>query len=178
MRSPGVDPLLARLASGDEQAFETVYQRFAARLYRSALRMVDRREDAEDAVQQVFASLVRTRRTLTQVNDLGAYLFVSLRRAAQKTAARTARQPTAAADLVADTATAPQPGQPDSPHGERLQRCLSALPPEQREVIGLKLSGQLTFAQIGEVLGISPNTAASRYRLAIEKLRTAFEGHV
>ncbi|OPX21729.1 MAG: hypothetical protein B1H04_06155 [Planctomycetales bacterium 4484_123] len=41
--------------------------------------------------------------------------------------------------------------------------------------ISLKIDGQLTFAQIGEVLGISPNTAASRYRYALEKLRRLLE---
>ena len=39
-----------------------------------------------------------------------------------------------------------------------------ALPPEQREVVLLKIDGELTFAQIAEVIGASMNTAASRYR--------------
>ena len=47
------------------------------------------------------------------------------------------------------------------------------MPLKQREIIALKIDGGLTFVQIGEVLGVSPNTAASRYRLALEKLRTA-----
>ena len=60
---------------------------------------------------------------------------------------------------------------------ERLQRALLALPPEQREVISLKIDGELTFAQIGEVLGMSMNTAASRYRYALDKLRTTLEAN-
>ena len=43
-------------------------------------------------------------------------------------------------------------------------------------MIALKVEGQLTFAQIGEALEISPKTAASRYRLALEKLRRYMEG--
>ena len=50
-----------------------------------------------------------------------------------------------------------------------------ALPPEQREVVLLKIDGELTFVQIGQVLGVSMNTAASRYRYALEKLRTTLE---
>jgi RNA polymerase sigma-70 factor (ECF subfamily) len=72
MSGGGVDPLLLRLAVGDEEAFRMVYQRYADRLYRVALRILNRPEDAEDAVQQVFAGLVHTQATLTQVNDLGA----------------------------------------------------------------------------------------------------------
>jgi RNA polymerase sigma-70 factor (ECF subfamily) len=49
------------------------------------------------------------------------------------------------------------------------------LPCEQREVVLLKIDGELTFAQIAVVMGTSINTAASRYRYALEKLRTELE---
>jgi RNA polymerase sigma-70 factor (ECF subfamily) len=49
------------------------------------------------------------------------------------------------------------------------------LPPKQREVIAMKIDGELTFAEIGAVLGVSANTAASRYRYALEKLRRSLE---
>jgi RNA polymerase sigma-70 factor (ECF subfamily) len=62
-----------------------------------------------------------------------------------------------------------------SPCSERLERALLSLPAEQREVISLKIDGELTFAQIAEVIGVRANTAASRYRYALEKLRAALE---
>ncbi len=173
MTDSGVDPLLAGLAAGDEEAFETVHERFAARLFWAALRMLDHRQDAEDAVQQVFADFIRASARLTQVNDLSAYLFSSLRHAAQKAATRARRQPIADTELAADTAVMTSECEVDSPHDERLRRCLARLPRKQREIIALKIDGELTFSQIAEVLGVSPNTAASRYRLALEKLRTA-----
>ncbi len=49
--------------------------------------------------------------------------------------------------------------------------ALSALPPEQREVIVLHLWHGLTFEAVGELQGISPNTAAGRYRYGLQKLR-------
>jgi RNA polymerase sigma-70 factor (ECF subfamily) len=52
---------------------------------------------------------------------------------------------------------------------------LASLPLEQREVITLKIDGGLTFAQIAEILHVNPNTAASRYRYAMEKLRRFLE---
>jgi RNA polymerase sigma-70 factor (ECF subfamily) len=58
----------------------------------------------------------------------------------------------------------------------RLERAVQALPPEQQELIALKIDGALTFAEIAAVLGISPNTAASRYRYALEKLRASLGG--
>ena len=56
---------------------------------------------------------------------------------------------------------------------EALAAAVAALPIEQREVIALKIDGDLTFAEIAAVIGISANTAASRYRYALEKLRAA-----
>lgn len=56
-----------------------------------------------------------------------------------------------------------------------LEMALASLPTEQREVIALKIDGGLTFAHIAEILNISPNTAASRYRYALQKLRQALE---
>ena len=59
---------------------------------------------------------------------------------------------------------------------EALERALARLPVEQREVVALKVDGELTFAEIGAVMGISPNTAASRYRYALGKLRAELKG--
>ncbi len=53
-----------------------------------------------------------------------------------------------------------------------VETALAKLPEPQREVLVLKIWGDLTFPEIGEALGISPNTAASRHRYAIEALRT------
>ena len=120
-------------------------------------------------------ALVRSRDRLSEVLDLTAYLFTALRRVAGRLAAREARQPVAAEALVRQTTIDRQGPASSNPHGERLDRALRALPPKQREVIAMKIDGELTFAQIGAVLGVSPNTAASRYRYALEKLRRSLE---
>jgi len=61
---------------------------------------------------------------------------------------------------------------------ESVRRILKSLPAEQSEVVTLKHWEDLTFAEIAEVLGISQNTVASRYRYAMEKLQRALEGLV
>ena len=53
--------------------------------------------------------------------------------------------------------------------------CLARLPSDQREVLVLKFWHDHTFEEIGTLLGISPNTAAGRYRYGLEKLRTALQ---
>jgi len=56
-----------------------------------------------------------------------------------------------------------------------LQSALRELPEEQREVILLHVWGQMSFEETATALGISPNTAASRYRYALSKLREQFK---
>jgi RNA polymerase sigma-70 factor (ECF subfamily) len=56
--------------------------------------------------------------------------------------------------------------------------CLAALPVEQREAIVLKIWHRFTFAEIGALLGISPNTAAGRFRYGLRKIKLQLEGIV
>lgn len=64
----------------------------------------------------------------------------------------------------------------ESPAERTAMRCLAKLPPEQREVIVLKIWHHYTFDEIGELLNISPNTAAGRYRYGLQKLSVGLRG--
>jgi RNA polymerase sigma-70 factor (ECF subfamily) len=55
--------------------------------------------------------------------------------------------------------------------GRMIQAAMAELPQEQREIITLKIWGDMTFAEIGEALGIPANTAASRFRYGLSELR-------
>lgn len=66
---------------------------------------------------------------------------------------------------------------PDETALERqAMNCLAELPPEQREVIVLKFWQRHTFETIGQLLEISPNTAAGRYRYGLKRLRECLNG--
>ena len=56
---------------------------------------------------------------------------------------------------------------------EYLQSIIRSLPNDQQEVLLLKIWGSLTFHTIAEILGVSANTAASRYRYALEKVKSS-----
>jgi RNA polymerase sigma-70 factor (ECF subfamily) len=64
----------------------------------------------------------------------------------------------------------------DSPAERAAMRCLAELPVEQREVIVLKIWHKYTFEEIGELLAISPNTAAGRYRYGLQKMKEGLKG--
>ena len=176
MGKPTPEQLLAQLADGHEAAYVALYRQFAERLFRTAGTLLNRREDAEDAVQDVFTSLVRSRRQLRGVKDLSGYLFAALRHAAGRIAMRREREhrqqwhePPSCEVSRASTLLADR----DAQHRAWLRESVARLPYEQREIIALKIDGELTFAAIAQALNISPNTAASRYRYALEKLRAA-----
>lgn len=65
----------------------------------------------------------------------------------------------------------------ESPQERAAMRCLHKLPPDQREVIVLKIWHEHTFEEIGALLELSPNTAAGRYRYGMEKMRACLKGN-
>ena len=171
-RHQGADPLAQSLAAGTPSAFAELYDRFAARLVKTARRMGCHPAATEDIVHDLFVAMARSRANFENVDNLDAYVFTALRHAVARHPQRR-RLEHAARSRAAENAIRRDDGATDaSPSAnESLAHALASLPPEQREAVGLKIDGGLTFAEIGAVTGISPNTAASRYRYALEKLR-------
>ena len=65
----------------------------------------------------------------------------------------------------------------ETPFEHAATRCLAELPGEQREVIVLKIWHEYTFETIGELLEISPNTAAGRYRYGLNKIKSCLKNY-
>ena len=148
------EPLCADLAAGRDEAFAQLIREYGAPLYRAALALVGDRHDAEEVVQEVFVALVRSRERLAAVVNLRAYLFASVRRASIRRLTRRKEQNRALNVLANETPAPPNCPTLDAPdeRGEQLRAAVAQLPLEQREVITLKLDGELTFREIGELL--------------------------
>jgi len=119
---------------------------------------------AEDVLHQVFLNLLKGRVAID--GEPARYLF----RAVRNGALNHIRGQSKEVELADAGAWL------ESPDGSKetalaLQSALSALPAEQREVVVLRVWGQLTFEEAAEVIGVSPNTAASRYRYGLAKLK-------
>ena len=144
---------------------EDTYDRYGAQLYRHALALTRHGQDAEDVLQNVFVKLAR-RRSGQEIRDLEAYLHTAIRREAQTCIRRRHRsRHEELPQLVAGTN-----GQPPE-DVEFLNRALHRLPDEQREVVVLHVYEDMSFRRIGEMLELSPDTAASRFRYARAKLK-------
>lgn len=128
------------------------------------------RADAEDAVQEAFVRFWRSR---DRAHDPLAYLYACVKRAALERQRGEARRRRREASVA--SAESREPWFVDPLEGQErratIEAALAQLPAEQREVLVLKLWGELTFAQIAEALGATANTAASRYRYALARLR-------
>lgn len=164
--------LAERLARGEEAAFAELYDACARQLHAWLASRLDSPEDASDVVQETFLRLVRGRRKLGGVEDLTAYAFVVARNECYRHAKNKRRRQLsleryAKKAMPVDDAALQSPGDLD----ESLAPAVAALEPHLREVIELRLLGELTFAQIAAMLGIPQGTAATRYRTALERLR-------
>lgn len=161
--------LCQRLAKGDEPAFTELYDMYAGILYRTAYGILGCTAEAQDAVQETFVALARYRSRLTGVDSLKAYLYTILRRAAGRIGSRRTRRDQAIESLANEPVDTG-----DDDGGRRLRQALASLPDDQAEVVALKIGSGMTYAEIAEALSISPNTAASRYRYALDKIRADY----
>jgi RNA polymerase sigma-70 factor (ECF subfamily) len=144
---------------------EGLYRQHGGPLLLFAISICGEPSRAQDAVHHVFLKLMETD-SLRNAIDAKAYLFASVRNALLND--RKLRQRDVSIDsdqLWFDP--------PDRDHAAELnlRRALQSLPDDQRQVVVLHVWGELTFAQVAEVLNVSANTAASRYRYALTKLR-------
>lgn len=146
-----------------------LYERHGRALLAYACALLRDASAAEDVLHQVFLNMLRGR--ASSVAEPAAYLFRAVRNGALNHIRGQSRE----TDLDGAAVWL------ESPDGSRemslaLQSALSTLPAEQREVIVLHIWGQLTFEEAAAVIGVSPNTAASRYRYGLAKLKEIWNG--
>ena len=178
----GVDDdaeLVARLRSGDAEAFDAIYDEYRPRIFGFLLRLSRRRTVAEDLLDETFLRLVRHAPALRDDTNLGAWLFTvarnlywSYRRAS---ALEDDVEP---ATLSLWPITAPGPTPFDLAAGSeletRLEQALRALPPQHREVLLLVIREGMKPSEAAEVCGITAE--ALRQRLA--RARAALIRHM
>ena len=141
-----------------------LYERHGRALLAYACALLRDPSAAEDVLHQVFLNMLRGKAAID--GDPVPYLF----RAIRNTALNHIRGQSREVELAGAGVWL------ESPDGSTeeslaLQSALATLPAEQREVVVLKIWGQLTFEEAAAVIGVSPNTAASRYRYGLEKLK-------
>ncbi|MEY3392581.1 MAG: polymerase sigma factor SigW [Verrucomicrobiota bacterium] len=152
-----------------EQDWRAWFAEHGARLRLIARQWTRSEADADDVLQEAFVRFWKHQRHLP--GNPNALVVTSIRRAALDLLRRADRR-AAREKIVGEEADTVAWFEPEAdPRLAALAASLQRLPDEQREVVVLKAWGDLTFEEIGDQLSISPNTAASRWRYAMEALR-------
>lgn len=147
----------------------------APRLILFARQWVHCHADAEDVFHTAFVRFWRRR---AGVRDPVAFLYTCVRNAAlnwlrergrRENREREHHQPLFAHDE--DRLT-------QAETSEEIEEALRELPDEQRQIVVMRIWGELTFPQIGEVLEISPSTADTRYRKALQRIQQKLDSRV
>lgn len=163
--------LQAALARNDPATVELIWDRYAGDLLAYLQAVLCSRHDAEDVLQTVFVRIVRKRHRLAKARRLDAYVYRMARNEAFRLIGRRKKGRTIKA-VNESWLIVPEGRHESNELAEQLQAALANLPQPQREVIVMKIYRQKTFLEISRLLGLSPNTIASRYRYGIERLRT------
>lgn len=160
----------SHLAANNPAALEMIWAEYAADLLGYLAALHCSRNDAEDTLQEVFVTIARKRMSVSRARLLKPYLFQLARNVALNRIKRNKRIRDRA-ECMSDWLVPVEPTLPDEHRIQKLAAGLAELPEKQRSVLVLKFYRDKSFREIGALLGISENTAASRFRYGIEKLR-------
>jgi RNA polymerase sigma-70 factor (ECF subfamily) len=180
------EALMEGFREGDASAFEELTRRHRRGLFNFLLRSVGNRARAEELLQEVFLRVIRAReryvvtaKFTTWVYTIARNISIDESRRAKFRRHRSLDAPTSMRDgdgpSLHERLSADQVGTDDAAQAptirDRVAAAVSELPVEQREVFVMRQFRGMSFRQIGEVVGASENTAKSRMRYALEKLR-------
>lgn len=150
-----------------------VYEEHAQALFGFLLNLTRDEADTRDVLQDIFMKLAAKPDLLREAREPRAFLLrLAHNMAVDLFRRRTARRHGAAALAAGQLPMFAASRDPDEDSFRRaLDEALGKLPEEQRTVVYLKLWEKMTFEAIAATVGVSPNTAASRYRYGLDKLR-------
>jgi RNA polymerase sigma-70 factor, ECF subfamily len=169
-----MDRAAERLARGEPSAFADLYDACADRVHHYLVVRLGSTADADDVLQETFVRLARTRKRLATIENLVAYVFATARNEANRLVERQAREgrARAAASMEALFHQAPANDLQAIETAEWVAASLARLSLDLREIVELKIYADLTFREISEVTGLPQGTVATRYRSALEKMRS------
>lgn len=175
---PEDSALMLRYRDGDSAAFETLYRRHNDALYRYLLRMCRDRTAAEDVFQDVWGKIIKARSNYRPTAKFTTFMyrvahncFIDHVRRNRRHSNNSEFEP----ELHADPTESPETITERQLAKERLALALQDLPDEQRDAFLLHEEAGLSIDQVASVTGSNRETAKSRLRYAVNKLRTAIE---
>lgn len=176
VRTPTDETLMLAYAAGDGEAFAELYARHRARLFHYLLGQLRDRALAEELFQDVWQRLIHARAGWKPEAAFATWLFRIANNRLNDHWRAARHRPAAPDDADERTARLADSRTPEllaDEQAQRLQlhRALAELPPEQQEVVILRLEQELSLEEIGQITGVGRETVKSRLRYAMDKLR-------
>jgi RNA polymerase sigma-70 factor, ECF subfamily len=165
------EALLVRIAAGDEAALACFYDRHAPRLYGLLRKVLECRDDADDALQLVFVQVWRTASQYDATRGGVKGWLVLIARSRARDLRRRARHAEQMSPLgVCDVSDPAVPG--DKRHQDsRLHRALAQVPAEQRAAIDLAFFHGMTYQEVAQHQTLPLGTVKTRIRSGLQRLR-------
>jgi RNA polymerase sigma-70 factor (ECF subfamily) len=169
-----LDDLLARVARGDQPAFEAVYDQLAGPVYGVIRRILRDPAQSEEVTQEVLLQVWRTAARFDPAVGSAATWVMTI---AHRRAVDRVRSAAAAAEREQKSAEAPAPRDEvadaveASLDRERVRRCLDGLTPVQRESITLAYYGGHSYRQVAELLTVTLGAIKTRIRDGLIRMR-------
>lgn len=174
------EKLMQLYRGGDQDAFQTLYERQRGALLRFVRRMALDGSDAEEIVQETWMAVIRGKERYVPDARFVTYLFSIARRRAMDRWRRRGRRPELEDGDALDQVPGPARTQPEAiVAGEALAlamvAALDVLPHLQREALLLRAETDLTIDEIAQVTDTTRETVKSRLRYGLRRLRAALE---
>jgi len=173
--------LLWRFKRGNREAFRLIYKKYADDLLTIGANLLNDKADAEDVVQDVFISFVQSVQKFHLRGSLKGYLATCVANRSRDYLRKNRRRQTLKVNQAEQSTTVVKSPVQLVLRSEQLQKlgnAITELPYEQREVVVLRLHGEMRFKTIAGLQNISIKTAQSRYRYGLDKLRSVLNGEV
>ena len=172
--------LMWRFKRGSTEALQRIYEKYVVYLVTLATALLNDLGTAEDIVHDVFVSFAQSPERLRLEGSLKAYLATCVVNRLRDRIRSRQRQPSDLADAasIRSTAIGPELSAVCSEELQQLSRAMARLPYEQKEVVMLHLHGGMMFKHIARLQHVSINTVQSRYRYALDKLRSLMNGEM
>ena len=175
---PDDSALMLRYGDGDLDAFEQLYSRHKDPVYRYLLRLSGHAETAEDVFQEVWGKIIKARTSYRPTAKFTTFLYRVAHNCFIDHVRRNKRHANTAAfepEMHSDPGESLETATERSLARERLEVALADLLDEQRDTFLLYEEGGLSVDQIAAVTGCNRETAKSRLRYAVNKLRVAID---
>ena len=169
-----------RFKSGSKEALQRIYEKYLNYLLTLAMALLNDTGAAEDIVHDVFVSFAKSAKSFKLRGSLKSYLGTCVINRARDRIRINQRRSTRPdkKDLISSDTNEPDQSVIYSEESVRLNDAIAQLPGLQREVIILRLKGEMKFKEIAKLQGASINTIQGRYRYGLNKLRSILDGEV